>query len=118
MKPTARKDHRRAHLRFEVMGAMPGAIISTQTLKIVNLGSSGVLVEAASPLSENAEYQMQLVLEGSVSEATVKVRRVTELRSEEGTAPRYRMGLEFLAISPEAADEINRIVVTTLGAET
>ena len=96
---------------------MRGAIVSSQTLQVVNLGASGALVEAACPLAENSEYQMQLVLERHVSEATVKVRRVVELRAADGVARRYRMGLEFLTISPEAEDEINRIVVASLGAE-
>jgi hypothetical protein len=105
------------HLRFEVMGATPGAVVSTQTLQVLNLGASGALVETVCPLPENAEYRMQLVLEGHVSEATVKVRRVTELRAANGTGTRYRMGLEFLAITPEAEDEINRLVVTSLSTD-
>ena len=45
-----------------------------------------------------------------MSEATVKVRRVTAIGRESGT-PRYRIGLEFLTISSEAEDVINRIVL-------
>jgi hypothetical protein len=116
MKETALRDHRRAHLRFEVMGAMAGAVVSTQTLQVVNLGASGALVEASCPLPENAEYLMQLVLERHVSEANVKVRRVTELRPADGIGRRYRMGLEFLSITPEAEDEINRMVVASLSS--
>jgi hypothetical protein len=104
-------------VRFEVVGTMRGAVVSSQTLQVVNLGASGALVEATCPLAENAEYRMQLVLERHVSEATVKVRRVVELRTADGIGRRYLMGLEFLAISPEAEDEINRIVVASLGAE-
>ena len=96
---------------------MPGAVVSTQTLHVVNLGVSGALVEAGCALPEYAEYQVQLVLERHVSEATVKVRRVMEVRSRPGEAPRYQMGLEFLSISPEAEDEINRLIVHSLGAD-
>ena len=96
---------------------MPGAIVSTQTLQVVNLGVSGALVEAGCALAEYAEYQVQLVLERHVSEATVKVRRVMEVRSRSGEAPRFQIGLEFLSISPEAEDEINRLIVHSLGAD-
>jgi c-di-GMP-binding flagellar brake protein YcgR len=96
---------------------MPGSVVSTQTLQVVNLGVSGALVEAACALPEYAEYQVQLVLDRHVSEATVKVRRVVEVRSAPGTLPRYQMGLEFLSISAEAEDEINRLVVHSLGAD-
>ena len=96
---------------------MPGAIVSTQTLHVVNLGVSGALVEAGCALPEYAEYQVQLVLERHVSEATVKVRRVVEVRSRSGEPPRYQIGLEFLSISADAEDEINRLMVHSLGAD-
>ena len=117
VKVSANNDHRRAHLRFEVVGSMPGSVVSTQTLHVVNLGVSGALVEAGCALPEYAEYQVQLVLERHVSEATVKVRRVLEVRSRPGDPPRYQIGLEFLSISAEAEDEINRLSVNSLGAD-
>ena len=57
MKPPANSDHRRANVRFEVVGNMPGAVASTETLQVVNLGVSGALVETAWPLPEFAESQ-------------------------------------------------------------
>src|SRR5688500_1881331 len=109
--PWAHMGDRRAHLRFEVMGLMSASLLSNETLRVLNLGASGALVEGALPLPPNAEYRMQLVLESHVSEATVKVRRVTEIGRESGTPPRYRIGLEFLTISSEAEDVIDRIVL-------
>ena len=96
---------------------MPGSLVSTQTLQVLNLGVSGALVEAGCALPEYAEYQMQLVLDQHVSEATVKVRRVVEVRERPGDLPRYRIGLEFLSITSEAEDEINRLLVKSLGAD-
>ena len=52
---------------------------------------------------------MQLVLDSHVSEATVKIRRVGEIRRENG-ALRYRIGLEFLALSAEAEEVIRQFV--------
>ena len=96
---------------------MPGALVSTQTLQVLNLGASGALVEAGCALPEYAEYQMQLVLDQHVSEATVKVRRVVEVRERPEDVPRYHIGLEFLSITPEAEDEINRLLVNTVGVD-
>ena len=96
---------------------MPGSVVTTQTLHVVNLGVSGALVEAGCALPEFAEYQVQLVLEQHVSEATVKVRRVVEVRPRPGQLPRYQIGLEFLSLTDEAADEIHRLIVNSLGAE-
>jgi c-di-GMP-binding flagellar brake protein YcgR len=96
---------------------MPGSVVSTQTLQVVNLGVSGALVEAACALPEYAEYQVQLVLERHVSEATVKVRRVVQVRPQGAEPAKYQIGLEFLAISPEAEDEINRLILQRMGAD-
>lgn len=108
--PWAHMGDRRAHLRFEVIGMMTASLLSNESLRVLNLGASGALVEGALPLPPNAEYRMQLVLESHVSEATVKIRRVTEVGRDSG-AVRYRIGLEFLAISAEAEDVIQRIVI-------
>jgi c-di-GMP-binding flagellar brake protein YcgR len=106
--------HRRVHLRFEVLGTMSASLLSTETLEVANLGASGALVESALPLQPNAEYRMQLVLESHVSEVTVKVRRVTAV-ARDSAGVGYRIGVEFLAMSPEAEDMITQIV--TLAAE-
>ena len=105
----AKQDHRRQTLRFEVFGRMAGSVASMETLQLVNLGTSGALVEGALPLPPNAEFKMQLVLDSHVSETTVKIRRVSEIRRDNG-ALRYRIGLEFLALSAEAEEVIHQFV--------
>jgi hypothetical protein len=101
---------RRAHLRYEVLGTMAGTIVSTEALRIVNIGASGALVDAELPLPLNAEYRMQLVVADHVSDATVKVRRIAEQRRP-AEPVRYRIGLEFLEISAEAQDAITTLVM-------
>jgi PilZ domain len=93
---------------------MAGSVASMETLHLVNLGTSGALVESALPLPPNAEFTMQLVLDGHVSEATVKIRRVIEIRREDG-ALRYRIGLEFLVLSAEAEQVIHQFVTVNQG---
>jgi hypothetical protein len=88
---------------------MPAALLSTDVLRVLNVGSSGALVEGERPLAENAEYRMQLVLEGYVAEALVKVRRVEGVPDARGRS-RYRMGVEFLSVSPETQVAIDEIV--------
>jgi len=88
---------------------MAGSVASTETLQLVNLGTSGALVESSLPLPHDAEFKMQLVLDDHVSEATVKVRRVSEIRRDNGSL-RYHIGLEFLALSAEAEEAINQFV--------
>jgi PilZ domain len=103
------REHRRQTLRFEVLGRMAGSVASIETLHPVNLGTGGALVESALPLPPNAELTMQLVLDGYVSETTVKIRRVIEIRREDG-ALRYRIGLEFQALSAETEQVIHEFV--------
>src|SRR5687768_10523223 len=112
---------RRGQLRFEVVGTKSASLLSTQVMRVLNLGANGALVESTLPLPPNAEYRMQLVLEGHVSDATVKIRRVAEVaevaevvevaqsRWNAGEV-RYRIGLEFLAISDDAAEVIAQLV--------
>ena len=100
---------RRGQLRFEVVGTKSASLQSNQIMRVLNLGANGALVESTLPLPPNAEYKMQLVLEGLVSEATVKIRRVAEAGWDAGEV-RYRIGLEFLAISDEAAEVIAQLV--------
>ena len=105
----ANRELRRKAVRFEVLGRIAGTVASMETLQLVNLGASGALVESALPLPPNAEFRMQLVLDGHVSETTVKIRRVFETRREDG-ALRYHIGLEFLVLSPEAEQVIQQLV--------
>jgi hypothetical protein len=116
LKPSARGDHRREHLRFEMMGTTVGSVVAMQMLQVVNLGVSGALVEAGWPLTVNSEYEMQLVLDRHVSEVTAKVRRVVKDGSVVPT--RYRIALEFLAISKDASDEIDDLVAASRGRDT
>ena len=88
---------------------MPAALLSTEVLTVLNLGSSGALVEGDLPLAENTEYRMQLVLEGEVAQALVKVRRVEDVPGT-GERGRYRIGVEFLSVSPTQV-AIDQIVV-------
>ena len=84
--------------------------MSTEQMHVLNLGVTGALVEASLPLPVNAEYRMQLVLEGDVAEATVKIRRVAMV--QDARPSRYRIGLEFVALSPDVQELIQRLVAS------
>jgi hypothetical protein len=117
VKPAANSDHRRANRRFEIVGKMTGTLASTQTMQVMNVGVSGALLESACALPQYAEFQVQLILEGHVSEAMVKVKRVVPMRTAPGGPPRYQIGVEFLSITPEAEDEINRLILDRMAAD-
>lgn len=89
---------------------MAASLLSTETLHVLNVSHSGALVEGALPLPINAEYDMQFVLHSQVSEVTVKVRRVHAVGRDPGSM-RYRIGLEFLAVPPDAEEAIRQLVL-------
>lgn len=107
--PDLRIGDRRTQLRFAVVGMKSVSALSSQMMRVLNVGANGALVESALPLPVNAEYRMQLVLEGHVSEATVKIRRVAEA-AWGSSALRYHIGLEFLTISDEATEVITHLL--------
>lgn len=100
---------RRAEVRFQVVGTMPASLQATDSLRVVNLGVAGALVEGPVPLTENAEYRMQLVLPGHVAEVLARVRRIAVVRPSPGVVA-YRIGLEFLGVSADGREFIGDFV--------
>jgi hypothetical protein len=96
-------------VRFEVLGNLSGSVWATETLRVLNLGPRGALVEAALPLPDNTELSMRLVLESHVSDVKARIRRVTETGGD-STPLTYLIGLEFLKLSAEAEESIGRLI--------
>ncbi len=105
---------RRRYLRFDVLGALQASLASTETLRVLNLGVRGALVEAPLPLTADTHYSMRFVLHSHVSDVLVRIRRVTEVQRDAHRA-RYLIGLEFLSLSTEAEETIGRLVAITGG---
>jgi len=103
---------RRNYLRFDVLGTLSASLFATETLRVMNLGVSGALVEATRPLQADADYPMRFVIDSHVSDVTVRIRRVTEI-SRDTAAAMYLIGLEFLSLSDEARESIGRLVATS-----
>jgi hypothetical protein len=103
---------RRRYLRFDVLGALSASLSSTETLRVLNLGVRGALVEAAMPLQADTHYSMRFVLHSHISDVLVRIRRVTEVQREASSA-KYLIGLEFLTLSTEAEETIGRLVAVT-----
>jgi hypothetical protein len=103
---------RRNYLRFDVLGTLSASLFATETLRVMNLGISGALVEATRPLQADADYPMRFVIDSHVSDVTVRIRRVTEVSRDTATAM-YLIGLEFLSLSDEAKESIGRLVATS-----
>ena len=96
---------RRGHQRFQVVGLAPVALTTSETLRVLDLGTHGALVESAVPLSANGEYRMKLMLPGHVADVLTKVRRV-EPAADAAAPMHYRIGLEFFGLSTETEETL------------
>jgi hypothetical protein len=103
---------RRSYLRFDVVGTMTSSLSATDTLRLMNVGVCGALVEAPRPLQTDADYPMRFFMDAHVSDVMVRIRRVTEVSRDTASAM-YLIGLEFLSLSEEARDTIGRLVTAT-----
>ncbi|HEX5473173.1 MAG TPA: hypothetical protein VFX12_00815 [Vicinamibacterales bacterium] len=103
---------RRQSTRFDVLGRLAVSVLSTESLRLVNLGTVGALVEGAVPLLLETLHTMRIVYEEDVSDVTVRVRRVTPIAAAP-LPPRYVMALEFVRLSPAALELITKLVVAS-----
>jgi c-di-GMP-binding flagellar brake protein YcgR len=99
---------RRVRPRFEVVGQLWGALDTTETLTLVDLGRGGALVASPFPLPPDSTQRLRFTFEGDAADVEA---RVCHVRTEgAGERARYLIGLEFLPMPEAAATRIDRIV--------
>jgi hypothetical protein len=98
---TARLGDRRQHPRFDVGGKLSATLDVRESVRIVDLGAHGALVESLAPLAVGAEYAARLLVDGADFNVRLRVCRIAEVAEAPGR--RFVVGVEFLAVSePEA----------------
>lgn len=97
--PHRRLGDRRLKRRFEIVGQLWGALETIESLRIRNVGPAGALLESRFALAVDSVHRVRLDIEGQWCDVQARVRHVEQLQ---GSAPRFLIGLEFLA-PPEAA---------------
>jgi hypothetical protein len=105
---------RRSDLRFEIIGQLWGSLETVEHLPLRNLARGGALVESRLPINPEMVRSVRLTIGDQVSDIQVRVRHVTTEKGEGGD--RFLVGLEFVAPSAAALDQIDRIVAARLAA--
>ncbi len=97
--PRRRLGDRRTRRRFEIVGQLWGALETIESLRMRNVSPGGALLESRFALAVDSVHRVRLDIEGQWCDVQARVRHVEQLQ---GPAPRFMIGLEFLA-PPEAA---------------
>lgn len=86
--------------------AVSDAMTGAQVGRLGNLSESGLLLIGASPMTDDALYQLSFVLSHRRTTRTVEV-GAHQLWSDSASAPgQYWVGFRFIDVSHEAVDHI------------
>lgn len=99
---------RRQTTRFEVFGHLALTVFTSEPLRLLNVGSSGALVESSVPLASGSTHGMRLAVDADVADLTARVRRVVSVRGAAGIM--HLIALEFLSPSADAQALIGRLL--------
>jgi hypothetical protein len=100
---------RRAATRFEIVGDLWGSVQALESMRICNLTAEGALVESAGPLPVGSVQPIRLTQGAQSMEVRAAVRHLTPVFLENGER-RYRVGLEFLDVTEQAAGWIGSLM--------
>src|SRR5262245_34203774 len=87
---------RRARVRMEVLGTLWGTLELREAARVLNISASGALIDSPQPAALESAMPVSLVVEGEEVAVETKVRHLRQI-VREGEAPRYHIGVEFVA---------------------
>lgn len=102
---------RRAVIRFEIVGRLPGTVTAERHVVLHNISAGGALIETPWPVQQDSVLAMKL--ESQTHLATLEA-RVCRVRPAFGSNTAYLVGLQFTA--DRAAEELGRLIpISTAG---
>lgn len=96
---------RRRNPRLPVAGGAEAGIVSTNSVRVVDISVGGVLLASPRPARVGTRGRLSLTIGGSPLATEVEIRRVVEVPDRSG----FRIGAMFLAITPAQRDTIERL---------
>lgn len=96
---------RRSKPRFEIVGDLWGSIDTTAAMQVINLGRGGALLETTLPLPAESVHWVTALADGQPHLLQIRVRHSA---AAPGNRSRYRVGVEFLKLSPGVEEAIVR----------
>lgn len=106
--PQARQRRRAPRLPVRLSGRLAGRV--PQPVTVVDLSMTGCLVQCGALLVHGAILDLAVDVAGAPITAKVKVAESCLDGTAAEKAPRYLAGLEFLALTPRAADRLRRLL--------
>jgi len=91
---------RRRRPRFEILGALWGTLDLNEPARVIDISSSGALIESTEPASVRSTQFVRIVVAGTEIATEAYVRHIRPV-AEQGTRPRHLIGLEL--VSPPAS---------------
>ena len=86
---------RRRRIRLEVVGSLWGTIEIDRQATLVNISRTGALIVSPVPAQVDSTQSVKLTIEGHEVKLAARVRHLHRM-TPPGSAPQYRIGLEFL----------------------
>jgi hypothetical protein len=93
---------RRVATRFEIVGELWGSVQALESMRLCNLTPEGALVESVVPLPVGSVHPIRLIRGAEAMEVRAAVRHLSPVSLEGGNRC-YRVGLEFLNVTEQAA---------------
>jgi hypothetical protein len=87
---------RRAHVRLEVVGALWGTLELSETADVLNISTTGALIESPVPAVPDASQLVILVIDDEELTVETSVRHSKRVVPE-SDPPQYLIGLEFVS---------------------
>lgn len=102
--PSPAVERRRA-VRLPVEGGAEAGLVSTNSVRVVDISVGGVLLASPRPAPVGTRGRFSLTIGGQPLAAEVEIRRVVQAPDRSG----FRIGAMFLAITPAQRDTIERL---------
>jgi hypothetical protein len=95
---------RRLRPRFEIVGELWGTFETALRLNLKNVGVGGALFESQVPLPVESIQRLSWSFDDRLTAVQVRVSHVRPIEAADG--PLYLIGIEFLALNPLIAAQI------------
>jgi hypothetical protein len=106
--PQVRPRRRAPRLSLRLAGRLLGRVAHPVT--VTDLSATGCLVQCGTLLDHGAILNLAIEIDGAALDARVKVAEACVDGAAPEGAPRYLAGLEFLGLTPLAADRLRRFL--------
>ena len=88
---------RRSQPRYDVVGSLWGVLELSEEARVLNISTSGALVDSPFPCAVDSTQAVRLGIEGHDVTVDARVRHVRPEPRSSGLEPRYFLGLEFMS---------------------